>query len=349
VNRRVLPAISRPHSLALEDLIEKIRNDTYAEDLPAPKQTRKDLEMQAELEDYAEALARAKAIIGEAAKQAGRQTIVAISGGTDSLVLIDILHKAMAEGPPAVFCDTGMEYTETKIFVSKIAKQYGVPLYTARPTRSPREQWEKKGWPFLGKLPARKWMQAHKERDYGFRLNVTACCQAMKIAPVRKLMKKHGYQLKFAGVRGAPDDQLRSLRAHKDGSLYKNKESSLWQAHPLLGWTDGQVIKYTKDNKLPRHPLKKRGLLTTGCIYCGGGCQFENSGYRILRHIDQEAWRRFFLEWRAGEILLAIKHDRPLWLVQEAVDELGGLEKLAEDRPFIFDYCRTKPLKGYER
>ena len=51
----------------------------------------------------------------------------------------------------------------------------------------------------------------------------------------------------------------------------------------------------------------------------------------------------------AGEILLAIKHDRPLWIVREAIEELGGLEDLAEHRPEIFDFCTTAPRKGYKR
>lgn len=277
--------------------------------------------------------------------------MIACSGGTDSLVLVDLVHEALYQAPqemPAlVFCDTGMEYPETLPFVREVAAWYCAELLIARPARTPLEQWQAKGWPFLGKLPARQWMQKRRALGYGFKLDVTACCHSMKLHPVRTLMRERGLHVKFAGIRGRADDLLRGLRAYKDGSIYRNRETGTVQAHPLLGWTDGMVRAYTRDQGIPRHPLKARGIVTTGCMYCGGGCQFSNSGYRILRHINPEAWRRFFIEWGAGEILLAIKHDRPLRLVQQAVRELGGLERLAATRPDVFDFCRLRPRQGY--
>ena len=324
-------------------LVAAIQEDKYADNLPEPAFLR-DPETDGSEEDYAEALERARRVIHQA-RDAG-PLVTACSGGTDSVVLVDIVAETL--GPqPLVFCDTGMEYPETRPFVEEIARIYQAPLLIARPAGTPLDCWQRKGWPFLGKLPARLWMQKHRGRSYGFRLNVTACCHAHKLAPVRKLIKAEGFRVKLAGIRGDADDKLRGFRAHRDGAIYRNRESGTIQAHPLLGWTDGMVRKYTRDRRLPRHPLKARGIITTGCMYCGGGCQFSNSGYRILRHINPEAWRRFFVEWRAGEILLAIKHDRPLWLVQRAVQELGGLDHLAATRPALFDFCRLRPRQGY--
>ncbi len=80
-----------------------------------------------------------------------------------------------------------------------------------------------------------------------------------------------------------------------------------------------------------------------------GGAQFTNSGFKILRHIRPAAWRRFMLDWRAGEIILAIKHDRKLSDIQEAITRIGGLEYLVETRPHVFDYLRQTPLQGYDK
>jgi len=331
-------------SEALQDLLDKIEADTWAEENPyEPTET-----VPTESVAYNDQLSKTQETIAKAEATAPERTITALSGGGDSMVLLDILHETLgAKCPPALFCDTGMEHPETRPFVEKVAQSYEVELYIASPTRSPLEQFTKKGWPFLGKLPARKWMREHKGRDYGFRVNVTACCQGMKIAPARRLIKRAGFKLNYSGTRGRADDSLRSMRAVKDGTLYRNREYKLWQCNPLIGWTDNQINTYTRDRALPRHPLKAVGLTSTGCMYCGGGCQHTNSTYRVLRHTNLEAWHRFMVEWQAGEILLAIKYDRPLWLVRKAIEELGGLWKLAESRPELFDFCRTKPRKGY--
>ena len=40
------------------------------------------------------------------------KTVIAFSGGPDSLVLADIFYTKTDHRPPLVFCDTGMEYPE---------------------------------------------------------------------------------------------------------------------------------------------------------------------------------------------------------------------------------------------
>jgi len=275
--------------------------------------------------------------------------VLAFSGGTDSLVLLHILYTETDTRPPLVFCDTGMEYPETLPHIKAVAAKYQAELLIARPDRRPLDVWKARGWPFLGKLPARTWTRKHKDRAFGFKLDVSSCCQILKLNTTRNFIKSKGFDLTFTGMRGSADDAMRGLRQFKDGPLYRDKQSKTWQCHPLLGWTDLMIRRYTQARNLPRHPLKDKGLITTGCMYCGGGCQFTNSGYPILRSINYPAWRRFFVDWKAGEIMLAIKYDRPLRLVREAVNHLGGLEAMAKTRPWIFDFSRLRPLKGYNK
>lgn len=110
------------------------------------------------------------------------------------------------------------------------------------------------------------------------------------------------------------------------------------------------IRRYTAEHNLPIHPLKRKGMVTTGCMFCGGGAQFSDSGYRILRKLNPEAWHRFFVEWKAGEILLAIKYDVPLKVILTAIENFGGLDMLAKTRPWLFDYIRPVPLQGrYDR
>jgi phosphoadenosine phosphosulfate reductase len=291
---------------------------------------------------------RTLAIIEEALKTSTRHC-VAFSGGSDSLVLLDILHREVEITPNLIFCDTGMEFPETISFVKHVAETYGARLHIVRPDNDLPGFWHRYGWCFLGKMPARTWTRKHKDMNFGFKLDVSTCCERLKIRPTRDFIRDHGYDLTFTGMRGSTDDALRSLRQHKDGPLYREKKSGVWQCHPLIGWTDLMVRRYTRKWDLPRHPMKDKGLITTGCSFCGGGCQFTNSGYRILRHLDPKAWWKFFVTWKAGEILLSIKHDRSLWQIREALERLGGLEAVAKARPWIFDFSRTTPLKGYSK
>jgi len=55
------------------------------------------------------------------------------------------------------------------------------------------------------------------------------------------------------------------------------------------------------------------------------------------------------VEWEAGLIILAVKYNLTLSKAKELVNSEGGLEKLADDSPWIFDYLRENPLKGYDK
>ena len=162
-------------------------------------------------------------------------------------------------------------------------------------------------------------------------------------------MKVLGVDLHFTGQRGNIDDSLRGMRAIKDGAITYLKTDRMHVCNPLQGWTDMMIRRYTEQNDLPIHPAKAAGAVTIGCLYCGGGGQFTNSGFRILRHLMPEAWRRFMVAWKAGEIVLAIKHDKPLAEIHRSVERIGGLEYLADSRPWIFDFLRMTHLEGYDK
>jgi len=277
----------------------------------------------------------------------GENPVVAFSGGTDSAVLLDILYTRTDHRPPLLYVDDQMSDPATLPHVRETAQRYGARLILARADRTPLEQWQAQGWPMLGKLAARKWMQQHPDR--GFRLDVSSCCRRMKIAPGRQAMKAAGSNLQFTGQRGQSDDALRGMRSKKDSSLHYVKTDKLWIANPLDGWTDTMIRRYVEAHDLPLHPARARGAQTIGCLFCGGGAQFDNSGFRHLRRLYPDAWRQLMVDWRAGEIVLAIKHDVPLVTIRAAIQRLGGLQAIARERPHVFDFLRTKPLKGYSK
>jgi len=171
----------------------------------------------------------------------------------------------------------------------------------------------------------------------------------MKIAPARKLIHGHGYRLQFTGQRGNADDRLRGLRSIKDGAIKYVETDKLHIANPLDGWTDTMIRRYVRQNNLKLHPAKERGAITIGCLFCGGGAQYTNSGFKILREQLPDEWRKFIVDWKVGLIILSVMWDVPLDTVTRAVDRCGGLGALADAKPWLFDYLRETPLKGYDK
>jgi 3'-phosphoadenosine 5'-phosphosulfate sulfotransferase (PAPS reductase)/FAD synthetase len=263
---------------------------------------------------------------------------------------MDILYRRTPHRPPVVFADDQMSHPQTLPFIRETCERYGAALHIARADRTPLEQWQQKqGWPMLGKLAARLWMQKHKHRNMGFRLDVSSCCRNLKIAPARKLIRSLGFDMQMTGQRGQTDDALRGLRALKDSAMVFVKTDRLWICNPLTGFTDTMIRRYLDQNRLQEHPAKADGAVTIGCMFCGGGAQFTNSGFPILRRQCPDLWKWFMVEAKAGEIILSIKHDTPLDQTREAIERLGGLEAIAKKTPWVFDFLAITPRQGYSR
>jgi 3'-phosphoadenosine 5'-phosphosulfate sulfotransferase (PAPS reductase)/FAD synthetase len=285
-------------------------------------------------------------IINNAITQ-NKKACLAFSGGSDSVLLLDIIYRHTPHRPLVIFADSQMEYPDTLAFVTDVCRTYQADLRIAKADRTPEQQWRAQGWPMLGKLAARTWMQRHKKNPLGFKIDVSSCCRNMKIAPARKLAKDLGCDLQFTGVRGGSDDMLRGLRAIKDGASHYVKADKLTICNPLLGWTDTMGRRYRNKYNLPIHPAKARGAMTIGCVCCGGGSQFTISAFRLLRRTWPEAWQKYVVDLGMGEIILAIKYDQTLDTVKNCLSGMGGLEAVAKDRPWIFDFTVKKPLPGY--
>jgi 3'-phosphoadenosine 5'-phosphosulfate sulfotransferase (PAPS reductase)/FAD synthetase len=286
----------------------------------------------------------------------GARAAVAFSGGSDSLVLLDLVMAAAHELSDSclrlkrfyvIWIDTQMEHPGTREFIQAIAEHYGFDLRIAKAQHTPQEQWRRTGFPMLGKMAARTWMQ--QNRGQGFAINVSECCRAMKIQPARRLTRNLGCGLQFTGQRGASDDSLRGLRKLKDGVLFYQARDKIYICNPLTGWTDEEIRLYIHEQGLEQHPARSQGAKTIGCMYCGGGSQYTNSGIRVLRFVNRAAWKTLIINYSMGPIILALKYKVSLYHIQEAIEEAGGLSYLINTHPWVFDFTRKTPLKGYNK
>jgi len=290
----------------------------------------------------------------------GHRAAIAFSGGSDSLVLLDLYfrsrsYSAYLDNPDyalqaaayVIWIDTQMEYPGTREFIQDTVQHYNLDLRIAKADRTPQDQWRRTGYPMLGKMAARLWMQ--KNKGLGFSINVSECCRAMKIQPARRLTRNLGCSLQITGQRGQQDDQVRGLRKLKDGIIFYQERDRIWISNPLTGWTDEEISRYIKDYSLEEHPARAKGAKTIGCIYCGGGSQYTNSGFRVLRFADAAAWKRLIIDYNTGPIILALKYKQSLFHINLIIESIGGLSLLAHTRPWIFDFTRKTPLKGYNK
>ena len=268
--------------------------------------------------------------------------VVAFSGGKDSLVLLDIIYRFTHHKPTAIYVHNDLLRAETLSYVKQVCIQLNAPLKIVYPKKTAYEQWRISGYPILGNLASVKWMQ--KYSHLGVKINCNSCCRALKIAPGRRATRELGMNAQLTGIRST-DDQNRWYKLTGEGHVNYNKADKLYLISPLAHWTDLMVRRYIRMYELSEHP----GDGQTGCSFCAGGWKFTGNSIYALRRTDPEAWRKHLLESGIWKPMLVVKLKIPLNAVEKAVAQIGGIEKLLDTTPQIFDYGQDVPIQGYQK
>ena len=199
------------------------------------------------------------------------QVYLSFSGGKDSTVLRDIISKTHGVYDiPSVFCDTGLEYPELRIFATEradivirpemrfdeVIKAYGYPVVGKEVARA--VYYAKKGSPWAvmklrGLDPEGKpsvWKARYKKWAFlefaPFAVS-DQCCEVMKKAPFRKYESATGRK-KIVGTLAA-ESQLRRSQWYKVGCNAFDGEKA--RSAPMSFWTEQDVLQYIKENNLP--------------------------------------------------------------------------------------------------
>ena len=78
-------------------------------------------------------------IINEA-MATSRKACLAFSGGSDSVLLLDIVYKHTNHRPLVIFADSQMEYPETEAFCREVCGHYQrTPRQKPKPTPNPQQ------------------------------------------------------------------------------------------------------------------------------------------------------------------------------------------------------------------
>ncbi len=177
---------------------------------------------------------------------------VAFSGGKDSIVLLDLVKKALPKDEfVVVFGDTQMEFPDTYDVVDKIeaqCKAEGIRFYRAKSHMDVYESWKQ----FAPPSRVLRW-----------------CCSVHKSTPqvikLREVLGKDDYRgMAFVGVRGAESARRSEYEFESNGMKQKGQRS----ANPILDWTSCEVWLYIYANNLIVNGAYKKGNSRAGCLNC---------------------------------------------------------------------------------
>jgi phosphoadenosine phosphosulfate reductase len=139
------------------------------------------------------------------------------------------------------FLDTGYHFWETHMFREQLASHWQLNVLDLyRDTR-----WDEFARTRTRSLPVD---------------DPNLCCFIHKVQPMQKALK----DMK-AWISGIRRDQT-SVRAH--AKILELQDDGLLKINPLLNWTKEDIKAYSKEHRLPAHPLFQRGYRSIGCSPC---------------------------------------------------------------------------------
>lgn len=177
---------------------------------------------------------------------------VAFSGGKDSVVVLDLVQRALPHNNfKVLFGDTGMEFPDTYTAVAMIAeqcKEKGIEFVRAKSHYSPEESW----------------------RIFGPPATVTRwCCGVHKTAPqvlaLRELIGKPNFTgMAFIGVRASESIS----RNEYDYVSLGEKHKGQYSCNPILEWNSAELYIYIFAENLYLNEAYKKGNRRAGCLVC---------------------------------------------------------------------------------
>lgn len=162
--------------------------------------------------------------------------LVTSSFGTSSAFLLCLLSKARKE-QKVHFIDTKYLFEETIAYKDRLAKLLGLEIVSVEP--DPRDN-------------------DFTTRNETWKTDPDFCCMINKVNPLNQI--KPNFDVWISGVMAFQSKFRRNMQIFEQNGMLK--------FNPILDVKEEEVKDFIKKNKLPEHPLLKKGFGSVGCTHC---------------------------------------------------------------------------------
>jgi phosphoadenosine phosphosulfate reductase len=182
-------------------------------------------------------------VVESALREFGTGTVVVTSFQREGVVIADMVLKA-APRTPIVTLETGRLPAATFDMIRSIEQRYSIAVERVRPDAAEVASMVESQGPDLFR------------DSYAQRI---LCCQVRKVRPLAKRLEH--VAAFFAGLRRSQSESRAEIEV-------VDRSSSPVKICPLADWSAEDVLRYTKENGLPEHPLYAAGYTSIGCDPC---------------------------------------------------------------------------------
>ena len=180
-------------------------------------------------------------------KKYGDKMVLGSSFGAEDVVLIDMMCNINRNLTRVFTLDTGRLNQETYDLIDKIRKKYDIKVDVYFPNASDVEE-----------MVANKGMNLMYESVENRKL----CCNVRKIEPLKRALKQ--FDCWITGLRREQSTTRNKILKIEVDTLNNN----ITKLNPLADWTNDEIWKYIRKNKVPYNELHDRGYPSIGCEPC---------------------------------------------------------------------------------
>ncbi|MEM9861957.1 MAG: phosphoadenylyl-sulfate reductase [Myxococcota bacterium] len=186
--------------------------------------------------------APAEEVVHWAAERFGDGLVMSSSFGAHSAVMLHLVSR-VAPQTPVIFIDTGHLFPETYRFTESLRQRLDLNLHVTAPrmTAARREalfgaEWEQ------GEEGVQQYLQVHK------------------VEPMARALDELRAEAWMAGLRSGQTD-------HRAALPRVGTQNGRVKIHPILPWSDEDVLAYLEKHDLPLHPLVADGYRSIGDVH----------------------------------------------------------------------------------